>query len=157
MPYKADFRHEIWSVDIRYIEEHNLGFPEPDLSDQRAGELLPGLLGEQDLCNPKWVGLPGSAFCGPLGLWRSIDAIVSDGGGHISLATRQWMYTAALGDEKRAHRAGGKPGKTMWRRTYTLLGILPYGRIVIIEKLCSQSQVSGESEGGSDAFIDQFR
>jgi putative transposase len=29
MPYKAHFRHEIWSVDIRYIEEHNLGFPEP--------------------------------------------------------------------------------------------------------------------------------
>ncbi len=29
MPYKAHFKHEIWSVDIRYIEEHNLGFPEP--------------------------------------------------------------------------------------------------------------------------------
>src|SRR6266700_3418254 len=29
MPCKARFRHEIWSVDVRYIEEHNLGFPEP--------------------------------------------------------------------------------------------------------------------------------
>jgi putative transposase len=29
MPFKARFRQEIWSVDIRYIEEHNLGFPEP--------------------------------------------------------------------------------------------------------------------------------
>jgi putative transposase len=29
MPFKANFRHEIWSVDVRYIEEHNLGFPEP--------------------------------------------------------------------------------------------------------------------------------
>jgi putative transposase len=29
MPYKAHFKQEIWSVDIRYIEEHNLGFPEP--------------------------------------------------------------------------------------------------------------------------------
>ncbi len=29
MPFKAHFKHEIWSVDIRYIEEHNLGFPEP--------------------------------------------------------------------------------------------------------------------------------
>jgi putative transposase len=29
MPYKAHFKHEIWSVDIRYIEEHSLGFPEP--------------------------------------------------------------------------------------------------------------------------------
>src|SRR6266487_568531 len=29
MPFKAHFRHEIWSVDVRYIEEHNLGFPEP--------------------------------------------------------------------------------------------------------------------------------
>src|SRR5260370_30383714 len=29
MPYKATFRFEYWSVDVRYIEEHNLGFPEP--------------------------------------------------------------------------------------------------------------------------------
>lgn len=29
MPFKAHFRHEYWSVDVRYIEEHNLGFPEP--------------------------------------------------------------------------------------------------------------------------------
>jgi transposase len=29
MPFKAHFKQEIWSVDIRYIEEHNLGFPEP--------------------------------------------------------------------------------------------------------------------------------
>lgn len=29
MPFKPHFRQEIWSVDIRYIEEHNLGFPEP--------------------------------------------------------------------------------------------------------------------------------
>ena len=29
MPFKARFRQEIWSVDVRYIEEHNLGFPEP--------------------------------------------------------------------------------------------------------------------------------
>jgi len=29
MPFKAHFRFEYWSVDVRYIEEHNLGFPEP--------------------------------------------------------------------------------------------------------------------------------
>jgi len=29
MPFKARFRQEIWSVDVRYIEEHGLGFPEP--------------------------------------------------------------------------------------------------------------------------------
>jgi hypothetical protein len=29
MPFKSRFRHEYWSVDVRYIEEHNLGFPEP--------------------------------------------------------------------------------------------------------------------------------
>src|SRR5216683_2521758 len=29
MPFKARFRREIWSVDVRYIEEHSLGFPEP--------------------------------------------------------------------------------------------------------------------------------
>ena len=29
MPFKSHFRHEYWSVDVRYIEEHNLGFPEP--------------------------------------------------------------------------------------------------------------------------------
>ena len=29
MPFQARFRQEIWSVDVRYIEEHSLGFPEP--------------------------------------------------------------------------------------------------------------------------------
>ena len=29
MPFRASFRHEWWSVDVRYIEEHRLGFPEP--------------------------------------------------------------------------------------------------------------------------------
>jgi hypothetical protein len=29
MPFKSRFRHEIWSVDVRYIEDHGLGFPEP--------------------------------------------------------------------------------------------------------------------------------
>jgi putative transposase len=29
MPFRASYRHEWWSVDVRYIEEHQLGFPEP--------------------------------------------------------------------------------------------------------------------------------
>lgn len=29
LPFKPTFRHEYWCVDVRYIEEHNLGFPEP--------------------------------------------------------------------------------------------------------------------------------
>jgi hypothetical protein len=29
MPFKAHFKQEYWSVDVRYIEEHGLGFPEP--------------------------------------------------------------------------------------------------------------------------------
>jgi putative transposase len=29
MPFRASFRHGWWSVDVRYIEEHQLGFPEP--------------------------------------------------------------------------------------------------------------------------------
>lgn len=29
MPFRASYRQEYWSVDVRYIEEHNLGFPEP--------------------------------------------------------------------------------------------------------------------------------
>jgi len=29
MPFKASRRHEFWSIDVRYIEDHNLGFPEP--------------------------------------------------------------------------------------------------------------------------------
>jgi hypothetical protein len=38
MPFKARFRQEIWSVDVRYIEEHNLGFPELEaLRGTRAG------------------------------------------------------------------------------------------------------------------------
>jgi len=29
MRFKASRRHEFWSIDVRYIEDHNLGFPEP--------------------------------------------------------------------------------------------------------------------------------
>jgi putative transposase len=29
MPFKASRRHEFWSIDVRYIEDNNLGFPEP--------------------------------------------------------------------------------------------------------------------------------
>ena len=29
MPFKARFRFEYWSVDVRSIEEHGFGFPEP--------------------------------------------------------------------------------------------------------------------------------
>jgi hypothetical protein len=29
MPFRSSFRHEWWSVDVRYIEMHQLGFPEP--------------------------------------------------------------------------------------------------------------------------------
>jgi hypothetical protein len=58
MPFRASFRHEWWSVDVCYIEEHNLGFPEPLYMISIFRELLESDLGEQDLAHAKSVGLP---------------------------------------------------------------------------------------------------
>ena len=48
MPFRASRRHEYWSADIRYIEEHRL--PDPRLGDQCLSDAV-GLSGGFDGCH----------------------------------------------------------------------------------------------------------
>src|SRR5258708_23851637 len=80
MPFKARFRQEIWSVDVRYIEEHNLGFPEPiyliSVLENYSRALLASKISRtQNQWDYLEVLLAALSTCG------APSAIVSDGGG----------------------------------------------------------------------------
>ncbi len=93
MPFKARFRQEIWSVDIRYIEEHNLGFPEPVylisiLENYSRACLASKISATQtgwDYLEVLFEAL--SAFGAP-------SMIVSDGGGQFRSNQAMDVYTA---------------------------------------------------------------
>jgi putative transposase len=98
MPFKAHFRQEIWSVDIRYIEEHNLGFPEPvyliSVLDNYSRACLASKISATqngwDYLEVLFAAL--SAFGAP-------SIIVSDGGGQFYSNQAMDVY-AALGIRK---------------------------------------------------------
>lgn len=85
MPSKARFRQEIWSVDVRYIEEHNLGFPEPiyliSVLENYSRALLASKISRTQ---NQWDYL--EVLFAALSTWGAPSAIVSDGGGilHVS-------------------------------------------------------------------------
>ena len=90
MPYKATFRFEYWSVDVRYIEEHNLGFPEPvylisilENSHSRA------ILASKISPHAKSVGLPAGPLCRALTLRRARRPLSAMAGGFFTVA-RRW-------------------------------------------------------------------
>ncbi len=95
MPFRASFRHEWWSVDVRYIEEHNLGFPEPIyiisiLENYSRAILASKISRTQNLWDYLEVLFAALATAGaPKGL-------VSDGGG-IFYSTQAMDVYAALG------------------------------------------------------------
>ena len=80
MPFKARFRQEIWSVDVRYIEEHNLGFPEPiyliSVLENYSRALLASKISRTQ---NQWDYL--EVLFAALSTWGAPSAIVSDGGG----------------------------------------------------------------------------
>jgi transposase len=85
MPYKARFRQEYWSVDVRYIEEHNLGFPEPvyliSILEHYSRAILASKISPtQNQWDYLEVLFAAFSRCG------TPKAIVSDGGGilHVS-------------------------------------------------------------------------
>ncbi len=80
MPCKARFRQEIWSVDVRYIEEHNLGFSEPIylisvLENYSRARFSSKISRTQN----QWDDL--EVLFAALSTWGAPSAIVSDGGG----------------------------------------------------------------------------
>lgn len=93
MPYKAHFKHEYWSVDIRYIEEHNLGFPEPvylisvleNYSRACLASKISATQNGWDYLEVLFAAF--SAFGTP-------SALVSDGGGQFSSNQAMAVYTA---------------------------------------------------------------
>ncbi len=98
MPFKAHFKQEIWSVDIRYIEEHNLGFPEPvylisvleNYSRACLASKISPTQNQYDYLEVLFAAL--SAFGAP-------SMIVSDGGGQFRSNQALDVY-AALGIRK---------------------------------------------------------
>lgn len=93
MPFKAHFKQEIWSVDIRYIEEHNLGFPEPvyliSILENYSRACLASKISptqtEWDYLEVLFAAL--SAFGAP-------SMIVSDGGGQFRSNQAMSVYSA---------------------------------------------------------------
>ncbi len=93
MPYKAHFKHEYWSVDIRYIEEHNLGFPEPvylisvleNYSRACLASKISATQNGWDYLEVLFAAF--SAFGTP-------SALVSDGGGQFSSNQAMTVYSA---------------------------------------------------------------
>ncbi len=98
MPFKSRVRHEHWSVDVRYIEEHNLGFPEPIymisiLDNYRRALLASKISPTQNQWDYLEVLFAALATAG------APKAIVSDGGG-IFYSNQAMDVYAALGIEK---------------------------------------------------------
>ena len=95
MPYKASKRHEYWSVDIRYIEAHQLETGKPVyvisiLENYSRALLASALSPTQDLVAVLIVVFDALRKCG------SPEAIVSDGGA-VFRAKRLLTAYAALG------------------------------------------------------------
>ena len=98
MPFKAHFKHEYWSVDVRYIEEHGLGFPEPiylisileNYSRACLASKISATQNQWDYLEVLFAAL--SAFGAP-------SALVSDGGAIFRCNQAMDVY-AALGIRK---------------------------------------------------------
>jgi len=98
MPFKAHFKQEYWSVDVRYIEEHSLGFPEPIylisvLENYSRACLASKISATQN----QWDYL--EVLFAALSTFGAPSAIVSDGGGIFRCNQAMDVY-AALGIRK---------------------------------------------------------
>ena len=98
MPFKASRRHEFWSIDVRYIEDHNLGFPEPvyviSILENFSRMLLASIISERQnleaYLKVLFVALRN---------YGAPECIVTDGGG-IFYAHRAMQIYEALGIHK---------------------------------------------------------
>ena len=98
MPFKSRFRHEIWSVDVRYIEDHGLGFPEPiymiSILDNYSRALLSSKISPTQ---NQWDYL--EVLFAALATAGAPKSIVSDGGAIFRCNQAMDVY-AALGIRK---------------------------------------------------------
>jgi putative transposase len=93
MPFKARFRQEIWSVDVRYIEEHSLGFPEPiyliSILENYSRALLASKISRTQ---NHWDFL--EVLFAALSTWGALSMLVSDGGAIFYCNQAMDVYTA---------------------------------------------------------------
>lgn len=98
MPFKASRRHEFWSIDVRYIEEHNLGFPEPvyviSILENFSRMLLASIISERQNLEAYL-----KVFFVALRNYGAPECIVTDGGA-IFYAHRAMQIYEALGIRK---------------------------------------------------------
>lgn len=98
MPFRASYRQEYWSVDVRYIEEHNLGFPEPvyliSILENYSRAILASKISPTQ---NQWDYL--EVLFAALSTAGAPKSIVSDGGAIFSCNQAMDVY-AALGIKK---------------------------------------------------------
>jgi transposase len=98
LPFKPPFRHEYWCVDVRYIEEHNLGFPEPVYLISVLESYSRAILASKISATPnQWDYL--EVLFAALSTFGVPKALVSDGGGIFYCRQAMDVY-AALSIEK---------------------------------------------------------
>jgi len=98
MPFKAHFRFEYWSVDVRYIENHDLGFPEPIYMISILENYTRAILASKmSLTQNQWDYL--EVLFAAFSRFGAPSAIVSDGGG-IFYSNQAMDVYAALGIRK---------------------------------------------------------
>ncbi len=98
LPFRPRFCHEYWFVDIRYIENHQLGFPEPVyLISVLEGYSRAILASKVSLTQNQWDYL--EVLFAALSTAGAPKAIVSDGGGVFYCRQAMDVY-AALGITK---------------------------------------------------------
>lgn len=106
MPFAATRRHQIWSVDLRYIEEHGLGTGKPlyiiSILDNYSRALLASLPSPRQDLTAYLVVLRAALL-----VHGAPETLVSDSGG-IFLARQAQAIYRALGIEKR-EIARGQP------------------------------------------------
>ncbi len=105
-PFAAAYRHHIWSVDIRYIEKHQLADPKPvylfAVLDNFSRALLASLVSPRQDLTAYLVVLRDA-----LARHGAPELLVSDSGA-VYLANQAQAIYRALGIEKR-EIARGKP------------------------------------------------
>jgi len=98
MPFRASYRQEYWSVDVRYIEEHSLGFPEPvyliSILENYSRAILASKISPTQ---NQWDYL--EVLFAALSTAGAPKAIVSDGGAIFSCNQAMDVYSA-LGIKK---------------------------------------------------------
>ena len=99
MPFRASYRHEWWSVDVRYVEEHQLGFPEPIYMISILENYSRAILASKISRTPASVGLSREVLFAALSTAGAPKGLVSDGGGIFSCNQAMDVY-AALGISK---------------------------------------------------------